>query len=139
MSIPSEGLRILARVCVQVLGFSALFVISGRALLRAFPTPASLERSSSFERGAGFFVGLSAFQALFVLMSPIVGSATIGMRVALGVLAAVAAWSVRRGGLGPSMPLRAAAVWLGLSCVFAVTCATCWLEPLPGGPWSVDV
>jgi hypothetical protein len=130
-------LELLVRVLAQTLGFCALFVPAGRALLPALvPEDPACPRPPSFSYGAGFFVGISLFQVLLVLGSRITSSARCGLFSALACLLvlAFAGYYVGAGRLRAREHVSMTAVGLGLVALFTVTNATAWLPANADGP-----
>jgi hypothetical protein len=127
----------LVRVFAQTIGFCALFVAAGRALLpKLLPEDPEWPRPPSFSYGAGFFVGISLFQILLVLGSRIATSARFGLFCALACLSALA-FAGYRAGVGRLRAREHAVVTtagLGLVALFTVTNATAWLAANAGGP-----
>src|SRR5947209_1929853 len=135
MSLEAESVLILARIIVQTLALSALFIWAGIPLMRrCFRTEVDRPLPLSFVYGGGFFLGLSAFLILFVFLSRALHGALLGFWLSAGGLIAVPfvfrSWEAAREPWGRHARLIAA--MLGLAAVMAVSNATCWL--LPGHP-----
>jgi hypothetical protein len=135
MALESASVIILARIVVQTLALSALFIWAGMPLVRrSFRTEVDRPLPLSFVYGGGFFLGLSVFLILFVFLTRAFHGAHLGLWLAIaGLIAIPVAFRARDS--APELwtaHARVIASLLGLAAFMAVTNATCWL--LPAGP-----
>jgi hypothetical protein len=141
MELQPESLPILIRIWLQTLALSALFVFAGQPLVRVcLPPERDRAWSLGFRYGSSFFLGLSAFLALFVALSRIAGSARFGLGISLGLLAIVAV-ADRLADKRERRPLQGhillVVALLIMAGAFTVSNATLWLEPRPNEPSPV--
>lgn len=132
MHLKPETLRMLLRIYAQTLGLSLLFVGAGEFLHRRLLAGGGApdDGGPGWVLGRGYFLGLSVFLLLFVLVSRVVG-ARFGLWITLALLLGAALAGIASAGLRSLAPRRllpALAVLLVLVVVYSVTNATCWLE-----------
>jgi hypothetical protein len=138
MRLETSTINILIGICLQALALAALFIWAGAPLMRrSFPTDDNRPLPLSFVYGGGFFLGLTTFLILFVLLSHILHGARAGLWVTFALMAAlpfVLRSPANTPRLGWRPHSRLIAVLLGLVAVQAVVAATCWLYSVPTGP-----
>ena len=137
MAATPDTLAALLQVYLQTLGLSLLFVGTGSFIYRTWLARDAAAEPLSLSCGRAFFLGLSVFLLLFVVLSRGVGSARIALWLCLAVMGGVTLWQgiVSRGQAGAwrgrILLLVALLFLVGL---FSLTNATLWLSWNPQGP-----